>query len=206
MRSIKKTDAKYNNMHTATHKKIDALRRAAGATERQIFFVQYIKIWNALGDFNDKTAAKCGEEKGMVFPMKEKIDRFMLGRYGNDQLNRLLIILVLVCCILSFLGSTVLHTGSQSVGITIGILALAYAYFRMFSRNIYKRSAENAAYLRVTSQLRQAVIRWKYKAKQYQTYHIYRCSSCSQKIRIPRGKGKIEITCPKCGNKFIKRS
>ncbi len=159
-----------------------------------------------MGDFNDKTAAKCGEEKGMVFPMKEKIDRFMIGRYGNDQLNRLLIILALVCCILSFFGSTVLHTGSQSVGITIGILALAYAYFRMFSRNIYKRSAENAAYLRVTSQLRQAVIRWKYKAKQYQTYHIYRCSSCSQKIRIPRGKGKIEITCPKCGNKFIKRS
>lgn len=142
----------------------------------------------------------------MVFPMKEKIDRFMIGRYGNDQLNRLLIILALVCCILSFFGSTVLHTGSQSVGITIGILALDYAYFRMFSRNIYKRSAENAAYLRVTSQLRQAVIRWKYKVKQYQTYHIYRCSSCSQKIRIPRGKGKIEITCPKCGNKFIKRS
>ena len=100
MRSIKNTDAKYNNMHTATQKKIDALRRAAGATERQIFFVQQIKIWNALGDFNDKTAAKCGEEKGMVFPMKEKIDRFMIGRYGNDQLNRLLIILALVCCIL----------------------------------------------------------------------------------------------------------
>lgn len=193
-------------MHTATQKKIDALRRAAGATEGQIFVVPYIKIWNGLGDFNNKTAAKCGEEKGMVFTMKEKIDRFMIGRYGNDQLNRLLIIFALVCCILSFLGSTVLHTGSQSVGITIGILALAYAYFRMFSRNIYKRSAENAAYLRVTSQLRQAVIRWKYKAKQYQTYHIYRCSSCSQKIRIPRGKGKIEITCPKCGNKFIKRS
>lgn len=130
--------------------------------------------------------------------MKEKIYRFMQGRYGSDNLNRFLMAAVIICWILSLLGVRFLYI--------IGIIGLVYAYFRMFSKNIYKRSAENATYLKYTHKIRQTIDKWKRECRQRKTHHIYRCSSCKQKIRIPRGKGKIEITCPKCGNKFIKNS
>ena len=79
-------------------------------------------------------------------------------------------------------------------------------YFRMFSRNIYKRSAENQWYLNKTYKLRSAFYRQKNLLIQRRTHHIYKCPSCRQKIRIPRGKGRIEIRCPKCSATFIKKS
>ena len=81
-----------------------------------------------------------------------------------------------------------------------------YTYFRIFSRNIYKRSAENQTYLTKTYKLRCWFAKTKNQLAQRKTHHIYRCPSCKQKIRIPRGKGKIEIRCPKCNTTFIKRS
>lgn len=130
--------------------------------------------------------------------MREKIYRFMQGRYGGDQLNRFLMVMVLVCFAVSLLGGSVFYL--------IGTALLIYAYFRMFSKNIYKRRAENTAYLRYTYKVRQTFATWKRDMKQRRTHHIYKCPSCRQKIRIPRGKGKIEIRCPKCGQTFIKKS
>lgn len=130
--------------------------------------------------------------------MKERFYRFMQGRYGGDQLNRFLMIMVLVCFFLSFLGGRVLYL--------VGAALLVYAYFRMLSRNIYKRRAENNIYMRYEYKVRQAFATWKRDMNQRKTHHIYRCPSCRQKIRIPRGKGKIEIRCPKCGQTFIKKS
>lgn len=130
--------------------------------------------------------------------MKEKFYRFMQGRYGNDQFNRFLMILALICLIpgLFIRGPFYL----------LGLLILIYAYFRMFSRNIYKRSTENSTYLKYEYKVRQWWATLKRDMKQRKTHHIYKCPSCKQKIRIPRGKGKIEIRCPKCGQTFIKRS
>lgn len=130
--------------------------------------------------------------------MKEKLYRFMQGRYGSDQLNRFLMIVVLVCFALSLFGVRFFYL--------IGIALLIYAYFRMFSKNRYRRSAENSAYLRVEYKFRQKAAAFKRDMKQRKTHHIYKCPSCRQKIRIPRGKGKIEIRCPKCGQTFIKKS
>ena len=130
--------------------------------------------------------------------MKEKFYRFMLGRYGNDQFNRFLMILVLVCFALSLIGIRLFYA--------LGIICLVYAYFRMLSRNIYKRRMENTSYLKYEYKVRQFFSTWKRDMRQRKTHHIYRCPSCRQKIRIPRGKGKIEIRCPKCGQTFIKKS
>lgn len=85
-------------------------------------------------------------------------------------------------------------------------ICLICAYFRMFSRNIYKRSSENQWYLSKTYRLRTFFLRQKNLMQQRKTHHIYRCPVCRQKIRIPRGKGRIEIRCPKCNATFIKRS
>ena len=69
-----------------------------------------------------------------------------------------------------------------------------------------KRYAENQKYLQVTSKFRLRFNKEKNLMKQRKTHHIYSCPGCGQKIRIPRGKGKIEIECPKCHTKFVKRS
>lgn len=132
--------------------------------------------------------------------MKEKMYRFMQGRYGSDNLNRFLLIIVAACFILSLFG--------RRMGIfqILGIACLIYAYFRMFSGNIYKRRAENAAYMKYEFKVKQIWETQKRDMKQRKTHHIYRCPSCKQKIRIPRGKGKIEIRCPKCSATFVKKS
>ena len=132
--------------------------------------------------------------------MKEKMYRFMQGRYGSDNLNRFLLIIVLACFVLSLFG------GGIGIFHVLGTVCLIYAYFRMFSKNVYKRRAENTAYMKYEYKVKQFWETQKRDMKQRKTHHIYRCPSCKQKIRIPRGKGKIEIRCPKCSATFIKKS
>ena len=76
----------------------------------------------------------------------------------------------------------------------------------MFSRNISKRYAENQKYLAIENKVRHFFGQKKYIQQQRKEFHIYSCPQCKQKIRIPRGKGKVSIRCPKCGNEFIKKS
>ncbi len=130
--------------------------------------------------------------------MRDKIYRFMQGRYGNDQFNRFLMIIVLALFVLSLFGVPFAYL--------LAIAGMVYAYFRMFSRNIYKRRAENNVYMKYEYKVRQKLATWKRDMKQRKTHHIYKCPSCKQKIRIPRGRGKIEIRCPKCNHTFIRRS
>lgn len=131
--------------------------------------------------------------------MKEKLIRFMYGRYGTDSFNRFLLVMWFVLVLLTrFRGLAFLSIFTWPL--------LIYCYYRMFSRNIYKRAAENQAFLKHTAKLRTIWHREKNLLAQRKTHHIYRCPSCKQKIRIPKGKGKIEIRCPKCNTTFIKRS
>jgi len=130
--------------------------------------------------------------------MREKIYRFMIGRYGSDRLNQFLLIVALFFMILSMFGVPFCYL--------FGIAAMGYAYFRMLSRNIYKRRQEYFTYLRYETKIKQKLTVWKRDMKQRKTHHIYRCPSCKQKIRIPKGRGKVEIRCPKCSTTFIKRS
>ncbi len=130
--------------------------------------------------------------------MREKFYRFMQGRYGTDEWNRTLMILSLILLVLSAFGLNFLYLPA--------LLLLIYIYFRMFSRNLYKRRQENTVYLQYEYKVKQFWAAKKRNWKQRKTHHIYKCPSCKQKIRIPRGKGKIEIRCPKCSHTFIKRS
>lgn len=131
--------------------------------------------------------------------MRDKLIRFMQGRYGVDQLNRFLSTLCLVLLIVSmFTGSGILYY--------IALIACILQIFRTFSRNIPKRYAENQKYLAMTSKVRTAWAKKKNELRQLKTHHIYRCPGCRQKIRVPRGRGKIEIRCPKCQHIFVKRS
>lgn len=131
--------------------------------------------------------------------MKEKLIRFMAGRYGLDSFGKATIIAALIAVVLASLFDTPI----------LSVLAWAliiYAYFRMFSRNIYKRSTENQVYLAKTRKIRTWLSVQKNLWQQRKTHHIYKCPTCHQKIRVPKGKGKIEIRCPKCQTHFIKKS
>ena len=136
--------------------------------------------------------------------MKEKFIKFMEGRYGVDGFARFTMGVALVCIV----ASVFFRNGSTTGAIlnTVGLAAIIYTYFRMLSRNIQKRYAENQKYLSMTAKIRQWFRKEKNMMEQRKTHHICTCPSCGQKIRIPRGKGKIEIDCPKCHTKFIKKS
>ena len=136
--------------------------------------------------------------------MKDKFYRFMQGRYGVDQFAKFTMGVALVSIVLAIF----VNTGSSAGSLLdmLGLVAIVYTYFRIFSRNISKRAQENQKYLSATSKLRQRLNKEKNMMKQRKDYHIYTCPSCGQKVRIPRGQGKIEISCPKCHSKFVKRS
>lgn len=131
--------------------------------------------------------------------MKQKLQQFMLGRYGVDSFSKFLMGVALFLCILEiFLDSAILNLGFS--------LIVIYVYFRMFSRNYNKRYQENLKYLQIKNKVVAKFNSEKSLMKQRKTHHIYKCPTCSQKIRIPRGKGRICITCPKCKTEFTKTS
>lgn len=131
--------------------------------------------------------------------MKERITRFMSGRYGADELSRFMLAVCFICLIVNmFTGVGVVYL--------LALVLLFVCYYRMFSRNYTKRYAENQKYLSCKEKCLSAVGMTKRQREQRKIYHIYHCPSCRQKIRIPRGKGKICITCPKCKKEFVKKS
>lgn len=133
---------------------------------------------------------------------KEKLSRFMYGRYGIDQLSKFMVTVTFILCILSmFVGG---KTGRLISNVIFIMIILAY--FRMFSRNIYKRAAENEKYLKLTNGIRKKYNTEKSIAGQRKYYRFYRCPGCNQRIRVPKGRGRIQIRCPKCNEKFIKNS
>lgn len=124
--------------------------------------------------------------------------RFMQGRYGNDRLGQVMLILAMVCLVLSLFRIPFIST--------LGLVILLLTYYRMFSRQIGKRAAENQKYLRLEWKLRAKWQRRKQALAQNKTHRIYKCPSCRQKIRVPRNRGRIAITCRKCGTEFIKKT
>lgn len=131
--------------------------------------------------------------------MMNWLQRLMYGRYGGgDQLNLFLLILsITLSLILRF--TPVWYLGY------ITYLPLGYAIFRMFSRNIYKRQAENQKFLRITAPVRE----WcgkKLRQARDKAHRYYACPKCKQTCRVPRGRGRIQITCPKCGESFIRKT
>ena len=147
--------------------------------------------------------------------IREGFQRFMIGRYGADQLSRFMIGLALVLVVINLFVRK--YTPVLSILVWVIILL---SYLRMFSRNIQKRYDENTRYL----MLKEKVVNF-FKSRRDAAaagtgrrtapgnqnmrsdaeHRIFRCPKCSQRVRVPRGKGRIEITCPRCGEKFVKR-
>ena len=120
--------------------------------------------------------------------MREKIQRFMIGRYGADELAKAQSIAALVLLFLSMFSRL-------GIFYWLAIALMIYSTWRMFSKNISARYAENQKYLN-----------YRYQMAQRKNYRFYKCPQCKQKVRVPKGRGKICITCPKCRTEFVKKS
>ncbi|MCF0107366.1 MAG: hypothetical protein HUJ53_11435 [Holdemanella sp.] len=130
--------------------------------------------------------------------MKEKFQRFMAGRYGVDELNKLIFYVEIILLVISFFKR------SWIITLLLWVLIIIYT-FRAFSRNYVARSIENQKYLKMTAKYRHLfkilILNLKDKTNKY-----FICPSCSQIVRVPRGRGQIEIKCPACKFKFTKKS
>ena len=117
----------------------------------------------------------------------------MAGRYGTDKLNQWMLGAAIVLMVLGLIGS---RTGSAVLA-AAGVLAyvpLIWSIVRMYSRNIEARRRENAAFQRFLTRLKD------------REHRYFTCPKCRQTVRVPRGRGKISIRCPKCGEQFVKKS
>lgn len=116
---------------------------------------------------------------------------FMQGRYGTDKLNMTLLGIGCGIVVISmFFGNSLLKLILTLLAYALMIVSI----FRCFSRNTYQRYQENHRYLMLLNRFKD------------RTHRYYRCPKCKQPVRVPKGKGKISITCPKCQEKFIKKT
>ena len=117
--------------------------------------------------------------------------RFMMGRYGTDKLNMVILGTGLVLSLL------VMFIKLPLLDLVLTVLSyglMIWAIFRTLSRNTYKRYQENRKYLRLLERIKD------------REHRYFECPRCRQPVRVPKGKGKIAITCPKCKEKFIKKT
>ncbi len=116
---------------------------------------------------------------------------FMVGRYGTDRLNMLILSVGLVASLLSVI--------IRFAPVNMALFLLSYgmmfwAIFRTLSRNTYKRYQENRKFLQIMGRIKD------------RNHRYFDCPKCRQVVRVPRGKGKISITCPRCREKFVKKT
>lgn len=128
-----------------------------------------------------------------------KLATYMSGRRGVDQYSKFLMIVSAICLVLSmFIFEGFLYM--------IGLILLVYAYARIMSRNLTKRQMENLKYLQVKSKIMRRAGNYKEIYDETKYYRFFKCKNCGQNCRVPKNKGKIRITCPKCGHVFEKRT
>lgn len=126
---------------------------------------------------------------------RDKLENFMQGRYGMDQLGRFMMFAALALLILSFFfGGIILNT--------VALALLVWGYIRMFSRNHAKRWEENEKFL----SLKDRILGRGGRTRGDKAHCYFSCPACGQKVRVPKGKGKISIHCPRCHTDFIKRT
>ena len=127
----------------------------------------------------------------MGMKMNIGLRRFMEGRYGNDKLNNAILGAAMVMVILAvFIRNPLINLLTH--GVSYGLMF--WMIFRTLSRNTYKRYLENRKFLQFFDRLKD------------REHRYFDCPKCRQMVRVPRGKGKIAITCPRCREKFVRKS
>ncbi len=135
--------------------------------------------------------------------MRERFHQFLQGRYGTDQFSGFLAWTALILWIISRMTKYYIF---GKICLTVALVLIVYVDFRILSRNHVKRYQENERYLIMTGRVRRHMQKWQHRWQMRREHRIFTCPSCKQKIRVPKGKGRIAITCPQCRTEFIRRS
>ncbi len=139
---------------------------------------------------------------------QQKLQSFMAGRYGSDQLN---LFLLICACLSSFVFS---FTKVSYVGLLIGLVLLTLNILRSFSRNRVKRASENYKFMKVWTPVKKAVFvpvgnffSWVFLSVKYRKKNKYfLCPKCSRLACVPKGTGKVTITCKNCRKKYDRKA
>lgn len=134
--------------------------------------------------------------------MRNWLRKVMTGRYGVDEFSRFLNMVAMISLLLFVLVKNTISL----IFWPMAVGSLIWSYIRMFSRNTYKRRAENNAYLTIRYNLTRKLTGLKQRMQQKKYYRFYKCPRCGVTTRVPKGKGTIRITCPKCGEIFQRKS
>lgn len=135
--------------------------------------------------------------------MRERFHQFMQGRYGTDQFSGFM---AWTALILWVIAKVTKYFILEKVCLFTAIAMVLYFNYRILSRNHAKRYRENERFLIMTGRVRRYMQKWQHQIQMRRDHRIFQCPSCSQKIRVPKGKGKIAITCPQCRTEFIRRT
>lgn len=130
--------------------------------------------------------------------MFHRLSMFMMGRYGSDKFNLVILITALIISFIAQLfGFWIL--------IIISYALMGYAVFRAFSRNTDARRKELYVFLNYFTPA-EAWFKFQLKKfKERKVYKYFKCPNCNQQLRAPKGRGKIEVRCQKCGKEFKKK-
>ena len=131
--------------------------------------------------------------------IKAGLVKFMAGRRGADELS---LAMLIGGALLSLLG-TVLHMPVLSL---LSMAIYIFTLFRMFSRNIEKRYAENAAFLKLWSGMTSGIRQFFNRLKNMKKYKYFKCPECKSRLRLPRGVGEVTVTCGKCHHAFKQKA
>ena len=127
--------------------------------------------------------------------IREGLSRFMVGRYGSDQLGRAVLFVSIILLFLTYATGFVLFW-------YLSIAGYIWAFYRVFSRNTLKRSQENQLYLSKTEKLRREIRQARVRFRNRKQYKYFRCPKCRARLRLTRGVGEKSITCRQCGHTF----
>ncbi len=129
--------------------------------------------------------------RGLLQRLGNGLRQFMMGRYGPDKLTTACL---WAAVILMLVGIFIPSATGKLVLMVVYYALWGWSIFRMLSRNTYQRYRENRRYLQFLDRIKD------------RQHRYFDCPKCRQSVRVPRGKGKIAITCPKCGERFIKKT
>ncbi len=130
---------------------------------------------------------------------ERKLVQFMAGRNGTDELGTCVLLLAFVLVIINLFVSNIV------LSITALVL-MVYAWWRTMSRNLEARENENGVFCEYLGPLRPWVRNPAAAFAEARAYKHLKCPNCGQRVRVPRGKGKIRINCPQCHEKFEAKS
>ncbi len=136
--------------------------------------------------------------------MKKKLENFMRGRYGLDAYGQFLSTLSIICMVLGLILAPL--NPRFNLMSTLGLVLIIYSYFRIFSKQHARRAQENYLYYGLVAGINSKLKNFKARMAIKRTHRIFACPSCKQKLRVPKNRGKIAITCNRCKTEFVKKT